>query len=698
MAEEGNLRTLRLSDVWALLRQRWPVVSACCGVGAGLAILASLLATPLYESTTLLYLSPVAGQEMKVDRVVDNDAYQAHHRRVYIQTQLRVLQSRPLLEEVLRRFEDLGHTSFSADADGIVELSDAMAATPEQGTELLAITVRTPDRNQSAVLANLIAEVYQRHTLDTHQGAALSAREWIVEQLGGWEERIDEVNQERVDFQEAHGVATTSSELTALNARIAALNLSFGEVSTERVILQTRLEGHEHLLAAGRYEELANDLGTPLLVGLSDSHASAALSAAQLGTRYGERHPSRVDVEARLGAIKAEMSREVERAISGERVELALVEQREATILEEIAEADRQSLQVEKLRAEFDRLNSRLARADEFHTALSRRVGEVELQSETQLSYLRVVEPAIPSREPASPTTLLNAFGGGFLGFVVGLCAALAREFLDDTVRTSLDVSMHLGVPFLGLVPQVALTEDSPESALYTLTHPNSLMAEAVRGIRTVLDLDPAGADLRRLLVTSAVSSEGKTTAVVLLGIAYASLGRRVLLVDGDLRKPRLHKVFGAALEGGLSSYIEGASLSEVAVSTQVRGLDLLPAGRSGSLPTELLAASQTSRLLERLNDAYDLVLIDTPPSSLLSDARVLSAQVDGVIVVVRQLTASRRAIRDTIAGVQRVGGQVLGVIINDVDLAGRGGSADYGYGYGYGYGDGATEEVHAAG
>ncbi len=663
----------------------------------GSALILSLLMTPQYEATTLLYLSPVAGQEMKVDKVVDNEMFQLRNRRMYEQTQLRVIRSRTLLEKVIREFNGLGYTSLTPDVEGVEALAEMMRAIPQQGTELLAISVRSPDAEQAAVLANLVAEVYQRHTLDTHQGAALGAQEWIEDQLAEWSLRIDDANRARLAFQRENGVAASSaSDVTALGARADALNAAFGTVSTERVVLETTIAGYNRLLEARLYEDLANDMGTPLLVALSNEYADAVLEEAQLTARYGERHPKRIGSTTRLEAINHEIALEVERALKAENSRLGLLRERESSLMAEIEATDLASLGAEVKKAEFARLDSELSRAREFYATLSQRFGEVELQSETQLSYLRVVEPAIPSPDPVSPRTLLNLLAGCFLGLLGGMAVALGREYFDDTVGTRLDVSVHLGVPFLGFVPKIDDDGAPADSALHTLHNPRSLTAEAVRGIRTVLELNPTGAAPRRLLVTSAVSSEGKTTAVVLLGVGFANLGRRVLLVDGDLRRPRLHKVFGTSLTGGLTSYIRGTPLAEVVHKTEVANLDLLPAGRSGDSPTELLAAAGTGRMLEAMNEDYDLVIVDSPPSMLLSDTQVLSPHVDGVIMVVREMTASRRVIRGTISGLQQVGGKLLGVIINDVDLGRRGKDAyEYGYGYGYGYGL-ARDSEHA--
>ena len=188
-------------------------------------------------------------------------------------------------------------------------------------------------------------------------------------------------------------------------------------------------------------------------------------------------------------------------------------------------------------------------------------------------------------------------------------------------------------------------------------------------------------------VTVSAVSAEGKTSTVVRLGVAFANLNRRVLMIDADLRRPRIHKVFSVDREIGLSTVLTGERTeAEVIHATPVPGLFFMPSGRGGERPNELLASHEVERLLERLGKEFDLVIIDTPPSAILSDARILSRHVDGVVMVVREQSTSRMLVREAVAGLEQVGARVLGVIVNAVDFGRRRTSYKYYYGYGYRY------------
>jgi capsular exopolysaccharide synthesis family protein len=244
-------------------------------------------------------------------------------------------------------------------------------------------------------------------------------------------------------------------------------------------------------------------------------------------------------------------------------------------------------------------------------------------------------------------------------------------------------------VAFLGIIPKIPDETDETALALQSHRNPRSTVAEALRGIRTVLELDPTGAAPRRLLITSAVSAEGKTSTIVRLGVAFANLDKKVVMIDADLRRPRLHKIFGVDKDHGLSSLLAGARIDDVVRHTEVPNLDFVPSGLGGERPNELLASPATEKLLAQLQERYDLILIDSPPTVLVSDARILSRLVDGVVVLVREQTTSRMLVREAILGLEQVQARVLGVIVNAVDLSKRRTSYKYysGYGYGYGYG-----------
>ena len=374
--------------------------------------------------------------------------------------------------------------------------------------------------------------------------------------------------------------------------------------------------------------------------------------------------------------------------MSAERAQLRILRNKESNLDREIGAGKEELLALQGNREEYTKKRLALQRAQEFYRRLGQRVDELDLQGKTQLNNVRIVQDAIEHPVPVEPRLGISLALGLAGGLVLGLSVGLLREYFDDTISSPLEVQTFLKVPFLGMVPKIEDLVDERELALYTHENPRSNVAEAIRATRTVLDLAPDGRMLRRLLVTSAVSAEGKTGTALRLGVAYANLGRRVLVIDSDLRRPRIHKVFGEDRAPGFTTALRNeAPLDEAIRKTEIPNLWYLPSGRSGDTPNELLASPAVSQLLEELDRRFDLVIIDSPPSVLLSDARVLSRYVDGVVVLVRENTTPRVLIREAIQGLEQVGARILGVIVNAVDLTRRRTAYKYQYGYGYGYG-----------
>lgn len=678
-------RGFQLQDVWAVIQMQWHVVAIATGVALVLAIVASVVATREYSATAVIHMSAMAGQEFKTDKVLDLDQYQRWNRHMFVQTQMEVLYSRSLREQVIQKNAELGFEDLSADDAGLAELRRMMELKPKQGTELLEITVTSTDADRSARLANLIAEVYQDRNLDGLRDAARGARKWVDEQLDQWRVRIDEANEDLLAFQRENAMADAEQQVTALAAKTSSLYAAHGEASTQRALHERTVQTYERLVKQERYDDLAKVMGTPLIEALHGDYARALGEHGQLASRYGERHDQRVAKEKEIERIRDALRSEVTRALAADRARLEVLMAREHSLKDEIAAADELLLLAQSRKAQYDKLRVELDRAREFYQQLAQRRGELDLQSQTQLNNIRVIDLARPKHKPVTPNIPLNLALGLAGGLVVGIAIGLLREYVDDTISSPLDVSTYLKVPFLGMIPKIAGVTDEHQLALYSHHQPRSAVAEAMRAIRTVLDLSPNGESRQRLLVTSAVSSEGKTSTVVRLGVAYANLGRRVLMIDADLRRPRLHKVFGMQKDNGLSAVLGGLSIDEAVFETLVPNLFVMPSGPGGERPNELLASRGAQDLLNALDEHYDIIIIDSPPSVLLSDAQLLSRYVDGVIIVAREHAASRMLIRDAIHGLEQVGAEVLGVIVNAVDFGQRRTSYKY-YGYGYRY------------
>jgi capsular exopolysaccharide synthesis family protein len=307
---------------------------------------------------------------------------------------------------------------------------------------------------------------------------------------------------------------------------------------------------------------------------------------------------------------------------------------------------------------------------------------ESDLAAQLRTNNVRTLDVAKPPLAPISPNLPLNIGVSIVMGLVAGVGLAFLLDLVDNTVKSQDDVEIRVGVPFLGIIPRIGSDQQSSASRidltkankdLYILARPKSSVAECCRAIRTSLLFLSPDRPIRSMLVTSSGPQEGKSTVATNMAIVMAQSGARVLLVDTDMRRPRVHRIFGISGEAaGVSTIVAGEGTIEQAVrSTEVPGLFFLPCGPIPPTPAELLHTERFRALAAQLEEKFDRVIYDSPPLGAVTDAAILGTITDGVLLVAKNgktsrdmLSRSRRQLRDVKA-------VILGCVLNDVDLDG---------------------------
>lgn len=368
----------------------------------------------------------------------------------------------------------------------------------------------------------------------------------------------------------------------------------------------------------------------------------------------------------------------------------------------ETANAELQQL-IDDLQASIDELDDAIARSDtdDDTSRETQRRSLLDQQAEYQRSLeqqqvngklignaAEVVHVAAVPSAPDSPKPLRTGLVALFGGLLLGLGVALTRERLDRAVN-GLDDFDKLGttLPVLAVVPHVDATTSLPLS----LQQPRHMAVESYRVLRTGVEFLAVDRGAKVLQVTSAVPSEGKTTTAVNLAVVLAAAGSKVVLVDADLRLPRVHEQFGVPAGAGLVDNLVGLGLSGT-VRNITTNLDLVTAGRVASHPSEMLGSKRMASLLDGLKQRYDFVLLDSAPVLPVSDARALARLVDGVVLVVKAGGSTVARVRHAISLLEQLEAPILGIVLNDVDISRRAERDQYGYGYGYGEGYGDSE------
>ncbi len=318
--------------------------------------------------------------------------------------------------------------------------------------------------------------------------------------------------------------------------------------------------------------------------------------------------------------------------------------------------------------AERDRLSTNLAQYRQTYAGLLQSYEEVRVAEAQATSNVVQVDPATTSEDPVRPRTLLNTVLAAMVGLMVAVGVIFLREALDDTVKGPDDITGRLGLPVLGLI---ARAQPNGEAGPISATQPRSPVSEAFRTLRTNIQFASVDKPLRTLLVSSPTPEDGKTTVSSNLGVVLSQAGQKVVMIDADLRRPRLHERLGVSNRRGLSDLFvqENFHLDGIARETQSKGLRVIPTGPLPPNPAELVSSQKMNDILAALIEEADLVIIDSPPVMAATDAAVLASRVDGVLLVVKPGSTKLGACIQTVEQLRRSGANLLGVVLNDVPL-----------------------------
>lgn len=419
----------------------------------------------------------------------------------------------------------------------------------------------------------------------------------------------------------------------------------------------------------------------------------------QLEKEVGPKNPEYQKQKSKVDDIYSALQSEARRIVGGVEEQYQASLATEHALGAEVERYKKEALDLgPKIVAYNDLLRTKKNWEDKY-TLLRTRLSASEMTgrmtSEINTTHVKPLDPALIPTTPVSPSLRINLAIAITLALLLGVSMVFLSVYLDRTVKTTEDAQQAAGVPVLGFIPMLGGGGDDRSRDMYVFEHPKSLIAESCRSLRTNILFSAADRNLKTLIVSSANQREGKTTTVIYLGTTMAQSGQRVLLIDTDMRRPRLHASTGVPRQFGLSNLILGdRDYDEVIKTTEIPNLFVLPCGPLPPNPAELLMTNRFKTVLAELATRFDRVILDSPPVQAVTDAVVLSKLVDGVILVVRADKTLRDDVRRSSKQIHDVGSSIFGVIVNEINASDR---SYYSYGYGYGYGYDHDEAAAAA-
>ena len=429
----------------------------------------------------------------------------------------------------------------------------------------------------------------------------------------------------------------------------------------------------ERLLQAGTsIDSIPQVVNNSLIREMRKSLAEKEALLANLLKRYKDKYPDVIRTREEVASLKDSIQKESQKVREGIRAEAELARAKESSMSSELKKKEQESFELSQLRIQYDVLSRQAEQSKLLYNVVLQRMKETDLTSK---------DKAHVPMSPVKPRVVVTLFLGLVGGLVVAIGLAFFVNYLDDSIKSQDDVETYLRLPFLGYIPNIK-TNSVLERDMQAHLHPQSNAAEGFRTLRAAIALSPGSDKYRVVAVTSTIPAEGKSLVASNLAIVMAQTGLKTLLVDADLRRPSVHKVFRLQSPVGLSSYLleKVSRVDEFVHTSEVPHLDVVCCGAVPSSPSELAGSKRMRQFLQEVRSRYDRVILDCPPVSAVSDPLIIASLSDGVTFVTKFNKIRRDHARKTIQRIQDSGIHILGVVLNDVDYL----RSRYAYAYQY--------------
>jgi succinoglycan biosynthesis transport protein ExoP len=402
-------------------------------------LVGTLLSTPKFRAVALIHLMPRAGLEVAVEEVVRNDVGGYLEGQQRARTQIQIILSRSVLEEVLQTYRDLGYgEEFPTGPDAVNALSRILAVKPRENTQLVEIGVEHRDAERAAILANLIADVYSSFNLSSRTYAARDSKGWIDTRIRGAKEDMDAASTAALTFRQEHDLVDVEEGVNGVTARLNSLQAALGEATTQRVLLQSELDNYQRLLNRGEFLVLAGMFpADPTLDTMSRERASIVVESAEVLARYGENHPEHQRAVERMERVDSLLDEAVRRNIDGVRSQVRTLSRQEEQIAGELRTVKGELLERQRYQQQYEALKFDEERSRGLYDSLKARVTEVDLQAHSELNDVRIVDHAVAPTRPSSPNLLLNLAVAMMVGIFGGCGLAVIRHRFGWTLRRS---------------------------------------------------------------------------------------------------------------------------------------------------------------------------------------------------------------------------------------------------------------------
>jgi capsular exopolysaccharide synthesis family protein len=691
--------TLDVVEYWrAIAKRRWSIFALTVLV-AVLTTLVVFSMRPSYRGTATLLIEQGKHKVVSIEEVYSQGLTA---NREYFQTQVEILKSDELARKVVEKLKLTTHPDYDPRQAEPSALGRIMAVFKEpvpqtedevlkrvvqkfkkdlniqlvRNSQLAQISFTAYDKNLSATVPNTLADVFIENDLEARVAMTEKASQWLRDRMGDLRAKVDSSERALQDFRDReHIVDTKGLALSGVTKQLEEVTKSLVEARAKRAEAESAYSAVQQI-KNGRsgvgYDTVPAVIRDPLVQKMKEAEGDAERNLNDAAKRYGPEHPKLIQAKAQLDAARENTRRQIQFVVQGIAREYEAAKANEAAIQSALAQSKADIQGYNRKEFQLGILEREVQQNRNLYDMFVARLKETSVGNEVQSTIARLVDPATVASEPYAPKKGLVIGIASAVALIVAALLALLLDRLNNTVNSTSDVENRLGVPALGVLQKIKgfAKKKGFISELAFFNDTQSTFAEAVRTVRTSVLMSALDTQHKIVVVTSSVPEEGKTTLSFNLACALGQV-KKVLLIDADLRRPKIGKLVGRETrQPGLADLVAGqAQVSQCVFFDERAGIHILPAGTVPPNPLELLSSRRFEDVVMKLREAFDIVVIDSAPLQLVSDAQVLSQFASSVIYVVKADGTPYQVAQNGLKKLRRVNAPILGVVLNQLDI-----------------------------
>ncbi len=597
--------------------------------------------------------------------------------RDFIQTQSQLITSRPILQRVLEETGMIAEPPFAQSREPIRTLQRMIGVNPLRNSNLIEVSVISENPRRAAVLANAVVDAFLRQSRMRRSGIAEEGSHELRRKADELRMTLDDATRQLHEFMVDNKMVSFEDAQNIVVQRLHGLSDNLTRMEPIRMRAESRLRAAEQAIERGLSAESIPDvLESPIIRQLKIEISNLEQKKSEMQFRLGEGHTQLRGLTIQIDNLRTQMAIEISQILAKLRLEYEQALNQERLVREGLERQEEEVMRFNELASQYNILRSSRDSIQSTYQSIVSRIEELDINRMSgQGDYAFIDYQAEPPRDASWPSKKMNMMVAIFFGGLLAVGTCFFLDYMDITIKGETDIRRLPGGNILGAVPSVDIeSENVTNPDFLALEKRHSHFAEAFRSARTALAFSISGKPLRSLVVSSSMPSEGKSICAINLAIAHAQTGKRTLLVDADMRKPRLHKTFECDSENGLTNLLVADELrpddvQAHVVNTKIDNLDLLPCGPVPPNPVELLDSKRFHEFLAQCLTHYELVLFDSPPSGSLVDSLVIGKAVDGLIMVVRTFVTPKAILEHTLQQLINARVRIPGIMMNNADM-----------------------------